>query len=989
MRISNSIIIVSTVLLLIFQAAAGESLYPSGYNLSSQYSVNSNTIEVGDTLVIIRTVKNNDAFGISGLYFSENLPPQFNPAEETIKINGSDIVFKRYGPLRDLIRPLYDNYTWVIDDPDGGSVNNVLNPGDSIEFELKLICDSSGEYILPLHTSVFYGNNQGFLSTSDSIQIEIVLSSGTDTIPPEFVEVCPTDTTVECGAIPDPPVMTAVDNYDTDVNVVYDEVINGNIITRTWTATDNAGNSAQCAQTITVLDNTPPVIVCADNLIVDCGSSIDPEYTGYPIVTDNCNDSTIISYSDVHQNNIITRTWTATDNAGNSAQCAQTITVLDNTPPVIVCANNLIVDCGSSIDPEYTGYPTVTDNCNDSTIVSYSDLHQNNLIRRFWTATDNAGNSAQCMQTLVILDTTPPVIVCADNLVVDCGSSIDPEYTGYPTVTDNCNDSTIVSYSDVHQDNIITRTWTATDNAGNSAKCVQTITVLDTAPPWFTDGCPPDTTVECGAIPDPIVMTAIDSCDSSVDVVFEEITDDDNIYRTWTATDNAGNSAQCVQTITVLDTAPPWFTDGCPPDTTVEPDAIPDPPPMTAIDNCDPDVDVAFDEIDDSNIITRTWTATDNAGNSTRCVQNIYIDTGNQALSRIFGQVTADGIGLYNADVNLFDSDGDFLTDIAANEEGFYSFDDLPEGGYAVQLTIPLGYIPVTDTSVQVSAAGYEIEVSFDLTNQVVTNWYYHWWWWQRQFTYIQQGGFYERLVEVSPDEFERLSELIFEHIYNRGDGFEIQIDSVTYIDNPPRSIAFEELSDIFLGVYSNDIDASVKRSLRANLLNIASGRMNQYEVVSLDGATASQALTYLAGLYLTGGINNAYVAAVNLQRMHMGIMIAGGVIPLETPNIVYKGNSEAVPEAGITPSEFVLYQNSPNPFNPSAEIEFQLPRASDVKLEVYNITGQKVATLVDDIYQAGNHTATWDASGFSSGIYFYKLEADGFTESKKMLLLK
>jgi len=86
--------------------------------------------------------------------------------------------------------------------------------------------------------------------------------------------------------------------------------------------------------------------------------------------------------------------------------------------------------------------------------------------------------------------------------------------------------------------------------------------------------------------------------------------------------------------------------------------------------------------------------------------------------------------------------------------------------------------------------------------------------------------------------------------------------------------------------------------------------------------------------------------------------------------------------------------QNHPNPFNPTTEINFALPKACDATLEVYNITGQKVATLVDGTLEAGEHTVQWDSrdqSGVSvaSGIYLYRLTAGEFRDTKKMILLK
>ena len=88
-------------------------------------------------------------------------------------------------------------------------------------------------------------------------------------------------------------------------------------------------------------------------------------------------------------------------------------------------------------------------------------------------------------------------------------------------------------------------------------------------------------------------------------------------------------------------------------------------------------------------------------------------------------------------------------------------------------------------------------------------------------------------------------------------------------------------------------------------------------------------------------------------------------------------------------PREFSLGQNYPNPFNPSTEINFALPTACDVSLEIYNITGQRVTTLVDAYLEAGQHSVLWDAWSNASGVYFYRLTAGEFTETKKMMLLK
>jgi hypothetical protein len=88
-------------------------------------------------------------------------------------------------------------------------------------------------------------------------------------------------------------------------------------------------------------------------------------------------------------------------------------------------------------------------------------------------------------------------------------------------------------------------------------------------------------------------------------------------------------------------------------------------------------------------------------------------------------------------------------------------------------------------------------------------------------------------------------------------------------------------------------------------------------------------------------------------------------------------------------PKEFALDQNFPNPFNPVTKIELAVPRESHVRLVVYNLLGQEVATLVDEVKQAGYHTVTFNAAGFSSGLYFYRMNAGEVSFLRKMILVK
>ena len=95
------------------------------------------------------------------------------------------------------------------------------------------------------------------------------------------------------------------------------------------------------------------------------------------------------------------------------------------------------------------------------------------------------------------------------------------------------------------------------------------------------------------------------------------------------------------------------------------------------------------------------------------------------------------------------------------------------------------------------------------------------------------------------------------------------------------------------------------------------------------------------------------------------------------------------IADEGVVPEKYELSQNYPNPFNPETVIRYSLPKAEEVSLVVYNLIGEEVAHLIAERKPAGSYTVKWDASNFASGIYFYRLQAGDFAQTRKMVLLK
>lgn len=379
------------------------------------------------------------------------------------------------------------------------------------------------------------------------------------------------DVTVSCDAIPDVPPVT-VSSCDTAIDgneITPDEVINGDCgstITRTWKAIDCHSQSVVFTQTMTLDDNEAPTLTLPDDATVSC-EAIDTD-TGSAIAFDNCDGDLTVSFADSVDTKptcgSFTRAWTATDCSGNSKTQSQTITVVDDgNPSVTEVPIDQTLNC--RVAPSYE--PVWEDACSPIN----PDTEQEEVLSS--------------------------------------------------TLTDTCRAGVVVL------------TWTAEDDCGNQGEVSQTLTYNSASDPVLA-GIEGDFESQCekdsSALPFSSGVTASDDCDDNVIV---SSSDDDQrgttcplgvATRTWTATSCDGGETIKSQTITVIDEVAPTLTPDTLTDSTVycDPESPDAPLPfmaVTASDGCDPSVSLlssdTCEEIEGGAIFTRSWTATDCAGN--------------------------------------------------------------------------------------------------------------------------------------------------------------------------------------------------------------------------------------------------------------------------------------------------------------------------------------------------------------------------------------
>jgi Secretion system C-terminal sorting domain/SprB repeat len=262
---------------------------------------------------------------------------------------------------------------------------------------------------------------------------------------------CPGNTTVSCASeVPTVPVLssvTATDNCPGTLTIVYQgetrrdgSCANRYALTRTWTATDACNNTAICTQIITVNDVTAPMITCPAAITVACASEVPAVALTAVTATDNCggiptithNDADDITTTGICANRfILKRVYRATDACGNTATCAQVITVKDETAPILTGTATLPnIACGATLPTATESVYTAADACAGDVTVrasawvldATSKICTGSIYKRIWTATDACGNASTKQQTIQMNPPTLPTMTAPGNITGICGS---------------------------------------------------------------------------------------------------------------------------------------------------------------------------------------------------------------------------------------------------------------------------------------------------------------------------------------------------------------------------------------------------------------------------------------------------------------------------------------------------------------------------------------------------------------------------------------
>ncbi|MFV8340759.1 SprB repeat-containing protein, partial [Flavobacterium sp. LB3P21] len=427
---------------------------------------------------------------------------------------------------------------------------------------------------------------------------------------PPVISQLPNETTINCPSIPQFATPTATDNVDTDVTLTYDDVetpgqcAGSYSITRTWTASDDCGNTSTKSQTINVQDTIAPTFTPPANITLssgeNCTTNTNPTITGNVTnINDTCDSNPTATYIDTECFGITETNGSI--NAGNGNYFPFTVSGFDDLSASNIQKIALSFETNQGkgraeftlVSPSGQGVILVGPYCSGG---NCDDANSNTKELYLTTFYPNSSgytqwNNANFIQDGINQNMTPNGGTTSPNTINGLTSYVSSfeNLTGpmngtwfiYSRKQASVNGSIdfnsvcLTPASSCTNNKVITRTWTVTDACGNFSKAIQTIKIQDTTAPVFVEALPENVTVQCSAVPTAATLTATDNC-GDASVTYNQTSTPGlcagayTLTRTWTAKDACGLTTTHTQIVTVEDTTAPVFVEALPENVTVQ-----------------------------------------------------------------------------------------------------------------------------------------------------------------------------------------------------------------------------------------------------------------------------------------------------------------------------------------------------------------------------------------------------------------------------------
>ncbi len=356
----------------------------------------------------------------------------------------------------------------------------------------------------------------------------------------------------------------------------------------------------------------------------------------------------------------------------------------------------------------------------------------------------------------------------------------------------------------------------------------------------------------------------------------------------------------------------------------------------------------------------------------------------------VAGVVSVGGAPLANVTVDLAADEGQFVEFATTDAEGEFSFAEVPAGTASISIVVPIGYLAATPanatvdvvvTSGQVVTQNFALQTLPDAGPVREVNYWKH-----QARVHLTGRGQAEETIEAMSVTYPTL---FLEHFFENHLS-SISVEGVTFLmaEGQPVRMSLEAIEATLTPGGGATMHERAKKQFLALLLNVASNRLRSTDVVSLDGARASQAIQQIARQINDAIVDNDEDARNLARRLNSERRVPAGMIDLTLPVIPFSRHPVQSPAMDRLPRAV------PNPLAKTSTIEFEVSKPGSVVVRVYDIAGRRVRTLIDGVLVQGRHAVAWngtadDGANAANGIYFCCVETPGQVVTSKIVVMR